>query len=580
MPGGITIKESEDIYMNEVQILEASKKGPNSRGRIAGFNTGPVQVERLRVAAYCRVSTDGDEQLGSFESQKLYYDEKISSNPDWVNVGIYADEAITGTKVDKREGFKSMIDACMRNEIDLVLTKSISRFSRNTLDALQYVRMLRDKNIGIFFEKENIDTLDMSSEMILTLMSSIAQNEVESLSKNVKMGLKMKMKRGELIGFNGCFGYDYHTEDKSITVNEKEAEVVRLMYDMYIQGYGTSTIAKRLMDMGIKNRKGEVRWTTHGVMGIIRNEKYKGDILLGKTFTVDPISKRRLANMGEEDQFYLKDHHEAIVSREVWEAADAIRKERNKSVNMPVLSGSRERYTRQYALSSMCECGYCGNKLSRRTKNGGTKNSRVIWQCMRATKYGKKECPKCKAIDESIIEGAFVDAYKLLINNCDDVINIVVDALKDTTSDSGASTKKKQSENEISQLESRKSKLTDMLIDGTITKEIYEEKLVEIMRKLSVATEKKKHFEEIAKQQAGISTRLENIRKALSSGEVIDSFDREVFDSIISKVYVGGYDENGGADPFKLTFVLRGNGNCVIPDSRRKYKETRKGEAS
>ena len=174
-----------------------------------------------------------------------------------------------------------MIDACMRNEIDLVLTKSISRFSRNTLDALQYVRMLRDKNIGIFFEKENIDTLDMSSEMILTLMSSIAQNEVESLSKNVKMGLKMKMKRGELIGFNGCFGYDYHTDDKSITVNEKEAEMVRLMYDMYIQGYGTSTIAKRLMDMGIKNRKGEVRWTTHGVMGIIRNEKYKRENLKG-----------------------------------------------------------------------------------------------------------------------------------------------------------------------------------------------------------------------------------------------------------------------------------------------------------
>ena len=174
--------------MGRVEVLEATRIAPNSRGRVRGE---ALKVERIRVAAYCRVSTDDDDQLGSFESQKLYYEDKIRTNKDWVNAGIFADEAITGTKVDKREGFQSMIQKCQNGEIDLILTKSISRFARNTLDTLQYVRMLRERNIAIFFEKENINTMDMNGEMLLTILSSMAQQEVESLSQNVKMGLKM-----------------------------------------------------------------------------------------------------------------------------------------------------------------------------------------------------------------------------------------------------------------------------------------------------------------------------------------------------------------------------------------------------
>lgn len=243
--------------MREVQVLQATKTAPNSRGRNSNY---AVQIDRIRVAAYCRVSTDGDEQLGSFESQKLYYEEKIRKNKEWAMAGIFADEAITGTKIDKREGFQEMIRKCLNGEIDMILTKSISRFSRNTPDTIKYVRMLRDKNIAIMFEKENINTLDMNGEMLLTILSSLAQEEVESLSSNVKMGLQMKMKRGELVGFNGCFGYDYHQDTKTITVNETEAETVRLIYDMYLQGNGCGTIAKRLVELGIKNKRGTVEW--------------------------------------------------------------------------------------------------------------------------------------------------------------------------------------------------------------------------------------------------------------------------------------------------------------------------------
>lgn len=303
---------------NNVEVIKAVD-GPVIRDR--RLMGKPVVVTRNRVAAYVRVSTDDEEQIQSFNSQKQYYQKKISENDDWVLVKIYADEGITGTKTDKRDEFLRMINDCNNGEIDIVITKSISRFSRNLVDTLTYTRMLKKNGVTVIFEKENIDTSTMESEMQLSLLSALAQNEVESLSQNVKMGIQYKMARGELMGFNGCLGYDYHPEDKSITVNEAEAETVRLIYDLYIEGYGANTIAHKLTEMGKVNKKGIVKWTDSGIRGILKNEKYKGDLLMGKTYTVDPISKRRLDNKGEENKYYTKDHHKAIVSEEIWNAA-------------------------------------------------------------------------------------------------------------------------------------------------------------------------------------------------------------------------------------------------------------------
>ena len=568
--------------MGEVQILEKTRTAPNSRSRSSnGAGGHAVRVERIRVAAYCRVSTDGDEQLGSFESQKLYYEQKIADNPEWVNAGIFADEAITGTKTDKRNGFQEMIARCQNGEIDMILTKSISRFARNTVDTLNYVRMLKDKNIAIFFEKENINTLDMNGELLLTIMSSLAQQEVESLSQNVKIGLQMKMKRGEMVGFNGCFGYDYDPETKTISVNEDEAQTVRMIYDMYLQGYGTTTIAKRLIELGIKNKKGEVSWHTHGVMGIIKNEKYKGDILLGKTFTTDPISKRRLANFGEENQYYIRDHHEPIVSREVWDEAERIRKKRAKN-KVVETTGNRERYTRQYAFSSMCECAYCGHKLTRRTRHSSSIYEKPVWQCMNATKNGIANCPNCKAIDEAILEDAFLDAFKLLAGNFDDVLDVVLSYVEESANNDDNIRRKQQIDKDISALESKKSRMTDMLIDGTITKEVYDEKLVEFTRKLHTLSDKRKILADSINTRNDISKRMSELRETLEKEDILDEFDRTVFESIIEKVYVGGYEEDGTPDPYKLTFILKGNQTGTIPHAKEafkeKQKETRKSE--
>lgn len=562
--------------MGEVQILEKTRTAPNSRSRSSnGAGGHAVRVERIRVAAYCRVSTDGDEQLGSFESQKLYYEQKIADNPEWVNAGIFADEAITGTKTDKRNGFQEMIARCQNGEIDMILTKSISRFARNTVDTLNYVRMLKDKNIAIFFEKENINTLDMNGELLLTIMSSLAQQEVESLSQNVKIGLQMKMKRGEMVGFNGCFGYDYNPETKTLSVNEDEAQTVRMIYDMYLQGYGTTTIAKRLIELGIKNKKGEVSWHTHGVMGIIKNEKYKGDILLGKTFTTDPISKRRLANFGEENQYYIRDHHEPIVSREVWDEAERIRKKRAKN-KVVETTGNRERYTRQYAFSSMCECAYCGHKLTRRTRHSSSIYEKPVWQCMNATKNGIANCPNCKAIDEAILEGAFLDAFKLLAGNFDDVLDVVLSYVEESANNDDNIRRKQQIDKDISALESKKSRMTDMLIDGTITKEVYDEKLVEFTRKLHTLSDKRKILADSISTRNDISKRMSELRETLEKEDILDEFDRTVFESIIEKVYVGGYEEDGTPDPYKLTFILKGNQTGTVPHAKEAFKEKQK----
>ena len=228
------------------------------------------KVDRLRVAAYCRVSTDDEDQIKSYNSMVKHYTELIQNNEQWVFAGVYADKAITGTKVDKREDFQRLIQDCMDGKIDMVIAKSLPRFARNTLDTLKYVRMLKERKIAVYFEVEKINTLK-DGEFLMTILSSVAQQEVENTSAYVKKGLKMKMKRGELVGFQGCLGYDYDVATKSISINEEGAEVVRYIFDRYVAGAGSSMIARELNEQGITTIRGN-SWTSSSVMGIINNE--------------------------------------------------------------------------------------------------------------------------------------------------------------------------------------------------------------------------------------------------------------------------------------------------------------------
>ena len=534
--------------MKDVEIIKAR----NTLSSRAKTNL----TKRLRVAAYCRVSTDSEDQINSYKSQVQYYTDLIKSNSEWSLAGIYADEAITGTQVTKREDFQRLINDCMNGDIDLIVTKSISRFARNTLDTLKYVRMLKEKGIAVFFEEENINTLTMDGELLLVILSSVAQQEVENISDNVKKGLKMKMQRGELVGFQGCLGYDYHPEDKTITVNEEEAEIVRYIFKRYIEGAGGSVIARELQNLGYKTKRGSTTWAETTVIGIIKNEKYKGDILMGKTFTLDPISKRRLDNFGEEDQFYVRDHHEAIISEEVFDAAQEILKRRSKPRRLGT-DGKREKFSRKYAFSCLLECGFCGGTLTRRSWHSGSQYNKIIWQCVTATKKGKKFCPDSKGIAEETIEQAFVESYRLLCQNNKDVLDEFISRTEEALSAGNAGKQLAKTEKDIKALEAKRAKLVDMHLDEIIDKATYEAKYLTLSEQIEQLKDTRRGLEEASETESTMKRRISEFRKTLEQNEVLDTFDRYVFESIVEKVIVGGYDEDGNKDPSMLTFIYK-----------------------
>ena len=536
---------------NEVNIIKAQTSVADRRRNTI--------IDRKRVAAYCRVSTDGEEQLSSYRSQVKYYTELIEKNPDWMMAGIYADEAITGTQVTKREGFQKMILDCMAGQIDMVITKSISRFARNTLDTLKYVRMLKEKDIAVFFEDEKINTLSMDGELLLVVLSSVAQQEVENISTNVKKGLAMKMSRGEVIGFVGALGYDYDPQTKKMFINQEEAKIVQYIFNRYIEGMGSSVIARELDEKGIPSPKGANKWQQTTVMGIIKNEKYVGDLLQGKTFTVDPISKRRLENLGEADKYLLKDHHEAIISRETFEKAQEILRKRSHGKRNPLLKEDEYRtvYSRKFAFSCMLKCGFCGTTLSRRTWHTNNKYNKVIWLCTNASKNGKRYCPKCKAITEAAIKSAFLESYKIMTSDHKDVLDEFLHRMEETLHGKDTYKQVVKAKKQLQDLSYKLNNLLDMHLADKIDFQTYESKKQNLDKQIADKRLELKGLENLDGTENDMKKRIEAIRMHLEESHIMTEFDRQVFESIVDYVIIGGYDKEGNADPSMITFVYK-----------------------
>lgn len=428
-------------------------------------------VRKLRVAAYCRVSTDSEDQIKSYNSMIKYYTDLIEKNDEWEFVGIYADKAITGTNVKKRNDFKRLIEDCTNGEIDMIITKSIPRFARNTLDTLKYVRMLKEMNVAVYFEVEKINTLK-DGEFLTTILSSVAQQEVENTSAYVKKGLKMKMKRGEMVGSHRCFGYEVDKETRQLKIVEEEATAVRYIFNRYLEGAGGRVIANELNKKGIFTIN-NVEWSAPTVLGIIKNEKYKGDMLQGKTFTIDPISKRRLHNNGEEDKYYVIDHHEPIVSKEIFDKAQKLRKA--KSTKKLANGTDQVVINRRYAFSSMLKCGYCGKNLVRKQWHSNSKYSKAVWYCSEPCRKGVKYCPNAKAISESVLEEAFVESYNRLCDNKQDVLEDLLAKIKTILKKEKIEEAIKQTDESIQKIKVRRNKLLNEYLNGTIPQDIYEE---------------------------------------------------------------------------------------------------------
>ena len=377
-----------------------------------------IDMRPKRVAAYCRVSTDREEQEHSFETQKAMYTEMIMMKPTWQMAGIYADEGITGTVAKKRPGFMKMIEDCRKGKIDMIVTKSVSRFSRNNLDCLMYVRELKQLGIPIIFEKEGINTIQVSSELLLTLFGALSQAESESISMNVKLGIRQSLKNGNVrFSYKTFLGYRKGADGQPEIVPE-QADIVRRIYNDFLAGATYLEIAKRLTEENVPTMGGGNRWFSERIKSILKNEKYKGDALLQKTYITDPISKRVKKNNGELPMYYVENSHPAIIERRIFDRVqeEIARRVGKKKVKQTGTKTELGRYSGKYALTELLYCGECGTPYRRCTwsRNGKKK---IVWRCVSRLDYGKKYCKNSPSVEESRLHNAIAAAITKKANS-------------------------------------------------------------------------------------------------------------------------------------------------------------------
>ncbi len=377
---------------------------------------------RLKVAAYCRVSTDQEEQESSYEAQIGYYTEKINSNSEWQMAGIFADEGITGTQTKKRPEFLKMIRLCRQGKIDMILTKSLSRFARNTVDSLKYIRDLKALGIAVIFEKENINTLETDTEMMLTIMSCFAQAESESISKNVSWGIRQSFKNGNVpMQYARLLGYRKGDDDKPEIVPE-EAEIVKEIYRLYLEGMSLNMIVDRLNEKGLKTKGSNAPYRKEVIQRILTNEKYTGDALLQKTYVTDCITKKTRKNNGELPMYLVKNHHEPIISRSDFNRVqeEMARRSAKRSIADKLTKTEQGKYSAKYALSELLICGECGSHYRRVTWTAkGFKE--IKWRCVSRIQYGKKKCHNSPTVDEQDLHRTIVSAINEFCTVKDDV---------------------------------------------------------------------------------------------------------------------------------------------------------------
>lgn len=367
------------------------------------------KYHQKRVAAYCRVSTDSEEQLTSYTTQKKVYTEMIAARPDWELAGIYADEGISGTRADKRPQFQKMIEDCFAGKIDYIVTKSVSRFARNTVDCLEHVRILKNRGIGIFFEEQNIDTLSIDSELYLVIYAGFAQSESESMSKNITWAYRKRFEDGKvLMQYKSMLGYRKGADGEPEIVPE-EAKIVTRIFDMFLSGQTVRAISEQLRSEKIHIPGKNFSFSHVMVYNILRNEKYCGDSILQKTITVDCISKTRRDNMGEAPMYYVQNSHPAIISRETYHMtqAEIARRKTLAPASEKKAVTVAGKYSK-FALSEVLVCGECGSRYRRVTWTSGGK--RVVWRCSNRLENGKKYCKMSLTVKEESLHAAIVRA--------------------------------------------------------------------------------------------------------------------------------------------------------------------------
>lgn len=531
--------------MSKVEIIKANN-----------LITEEINTNRKlkKVCAYARVSTDSEEQLTSYSSQIKHYSKMIKSNSEWEFVGVYADEGISGTQVKHRAEFQRMINDALNGKIDIIITKSISRFARNVVDTLNIVRKLRENNVDVYFEKENIHTIELDSEMFLGLCSMFAQAESESISQNVKMGLKSKMNRGEFVGCPECYGYNWNKQTKELEINEEQAKVVRMIFNWYADGIGTRVIANKLKELGYKTNKGnDFRYNQVG--NIIKNEKYVGDYLGQKTYVVSPLTHKRNRNFGEKEKYYVKDHHAPIISRGLWNKCQEILNKRRN--DMPEKEQHSKHYCYRYTFSSKIECGICSSAYVHRISGKQKEKQYFYWSCYDKVTL-KEKCPDSLTFREDVLKEMFVKVYNSIIGKKHKTRDKLINAIKETLAGEDNNMELNKLHNEKQILQKRLSNLIDLKLDDIENKDIYIEKEKEINNRIKVLNEKIEQLEYRNKQNKDISTQLKSIEKIIYEEEQpIKEFDDIKFKNLVEKIIIGEKDIDGNVNPNIVRFVLK-----------------------
>ena len=365
--------------------------------------------KKKNVCAYVRVSSNEGNGPISFNSQEIYYANKIKSNPNWNFVGVYSDEGISGANVRQRKGFKKMLIAAERGEIDLILTKSISRFSRNTYDSLYYIRLLKELNVEIMFEEEHISTNTMDGELVITILSSIAQQEIENLSKHVKHSVHHNMKQGKITKTYECYGYKFNDKTRNLYVDKKEAKMVKQVFDWYLEYESIGKVTRLLKEHKYKTKNGKYTWGVTTINEMLHNIKYTGDIILGNYYVNNPIDKKTYDNHGEENKYLIRNHHEAIIDKETFEKVQKLLDKHSKENKFC----NSDKYRNVNLFTGLLKCGYCGSHLCKRTQ----KETKIYYYvCRNKDVKDENYCYEAKYIRDDLVEDVVNDMIKKLKN--------------------------------------------------------------------------------------------------------------------------------------------------------------------
>lgn len=489
--------------------------------QISKIEAQPQLIQKRRVAAYCRVSTDSDDQRDSLESQKKHFDALIRLHSDWENAGIFYDFGISGTKAEARNGLQSLLQACRNGRVDYVVTKSVSRFARNTVDCLSIVRELLSYGVFIYFEKENLDTGSMESELILSVLSSLAQEESMSISKNVKWSVKKRFLNGTY-KFS-CAPYGYRIDENgTLAIVPEEAVVARSIFESFVSGMGTHRIAKSLNLRHIPTRKGG-KWAPSTLLSILKNERYTGDALLQKTYT--DSSFHRHHNHGETESYLITEHHEPIVSKNLFEQANAILQQRAKAQGAPK---GTQRYQNRYCFSGKIICGECGGTFKRQIHGND-----VLWICTNHL----SDLSRCsmKYIRDDAVKAAFATMINKLIFAGKQLLRPFLDELchvgNEETLRHIANLK-----SSLEQNAQRKDDLRKLRAKGIIDSVLFTQELCRMEQQNDTYRAELRNLDHV--ESGNLRKEAEKLLKYIESAEMLSEFSEELFTSFVDNIVV------------------------------------------